>query len=222
MYIDNEQGSLDEWETLANEGKLTKEPVRSFSLTIVVGKDTKKATQIVMEGCVLNGVPGLIFDSKGEFSGMDEPNPNVEELAKYGPEVEPLSMPVRKFSPGKDIFIDLKAINERIFADIAGLAEGKTVELIGRALSGKNVEKLEEIEKKLREFSREEERYYAGQAIRICKLLDQVYPNLFNGSIDPNEITAPWMKRIGRIALVDVSGVDPRATKGIILSLIHI
>lgn len=25
MYIDNEQGSLDEWETLANEGKLTKE-----------------------------------------------------------------------------------------------------------------------------------------------------------------------------------------------------
>jgi len=25
LYIDNEQGSLDEWETLANEGKLTKE-----------------------------------------------------------------------------------------------------------------------------------------------------------------------------------------------------
>lgn len=204
------------------QGKPVNEEVRSFSLTIIEGEKTKLITHLIVEGFILNGIPSLIFDRNGEFVHIDEPNRQAVDLQKYSQELEPLSLPMRKFVPGSDVFINLSTLNERLFANIAGIKRGKTTELIGKVLSEKNVKDLEELSKKLEEFTKEDEKYYAARAMRICKLLEDTYPGVFNGSVEPNELLAPWMKRIGRVALIDLRGINERIIKGIIYSVLAV
>lgn len=204
------------------QGKPVNEDIRSFALTIIVGEKTKLAAHLIIEGFILNGIPSLIFDKKGEFIHVDEPNRQATDLQKYGQELEPLSLPMRRFVPGSDVFINLSALNEKLFANIVGIKQGKTTELIGKVLSEKSIKDLEELSAKLEEFTKEDEKYYAARAMRICKLLENTYPGVFNGSVEPNELLAPWMKRIGRVALIDLRGMDSRIIKGIIYSVLTV
>jgi hypothetical protein len=201
------------------EGKPARTPVKSFDLVVITGKDTRQAAHVVMEGCVMNGVPGLVFDDKKEFDRMDQPN-NTGQFDEYQQELEPVSMPVRRFFPGKDAFIDVSFLNEKLFASIAGIQMGKTSKMVGKILETKKAKTLEEVSQKIMENTEESEKYNAARGARICRLLENSYPGLFNGNVEANEVLAPWMKRIGRVALVDTSRFDRGATKGIIYSLL--
>ncbi|MCD4740353.1 hypothetical protein K8R43_04125 [archaeon] len=200
--------------------KPVKEPIKNFALTILSGEDTKAAAHVIMEGFILNGIPGIIFDAKDEFARMDTPN-RKSTIQQYSQELEPLSMPLRNFNPGNDVFIDLSAINEKLFSDIAGMNDKKTAELIGKAISGKKIRRLEEIIKRMERVTEEEQRYYASRASRICRLLEDIHPGLFNGPVEANELIAPWMKRIGRIAHINLVGLDKRIIKGILYSVVR-
>jgi hypothetical protein len=202
------------------ERKPIKEDVRAFALTVITGENTRQAAHVVMEGCVLNGIGGILFDSGGEFVRMDSPNRNASVLKEFDTELEPLSMPVRNFEPGTDVFVDLSSLNERLFADIAGVTDNKTISLIGSILSERKAKSLDDIAKKLGRITEEEDKYYAARGARICRLLDQCYPGLFNGPPEANELLAPWMKRIGRIARVNLRGLDSRVAKGVIYSVL--
>lgn len=200
------------------ERKPLKEAVKNFGLTVIEGQETHQATQVVIEGQLLNGVSGMVFDDNNEFARMGSPNKDVQGLKQYGSELDPLSMPIRKFTPGTDVFIDLGALNEKLFADIAGFNDETTIRLIGEILEKKKAKNLGEIANELSKVTDEEKRYYAARGARICRLLDDIYPDIFNGPPQANELIAPWMKRIGRLAHIDISGLDERVSKGVIYS----
>ncbi|MCD6414642.1 MAG: hypothetical protein J7L23_03360 [Candidatus Diapherotrites archaeon] len=204
------------------KGETVKEDMKSFAVTIISGDKTRLITHLIVEGFILNGTPSLIFDGKNEFTHLDEPNRQATDLQSYDPELEPLSLPLRRFVPGSDVFVNLDSLNEKLFANIAGIKQGKETELVSEVLSKKDIKSLGELATKLEEFTSEDDKYYAARAIRICKLLDETYPGVFNGAVEPNELLAPWMKRIGRVALIDLSGIDKRIAKGIIYSVLTI
>ena len=197
-------------------GKKSEEGISSFLLTTVFGPDTRRALHVIMEGCLLNGVSGVAF---GGFERAEAPSPDTDEFNKYGIDVEPLGMPTRRFRPGSDFFIELGLLTKELFGDITGAGQGRATALIGKALKG-NPEKLSQVVQYLMAIREEEDKYFAARGIRVCKLLDLAYPGLFSGKLEPKEIVAPWLKKMGRIAIINTSGLRPSLRKGVIYATI--
>ena len=198
------------------DGKKIEEGIGSFLLTTVFGPDTRRALHVIMEGCLLNGVSGVAF---GGFENAEVPNKDTEDYSKYGIDVEPLGMPTRRFRPGTDFFIELGLLNKELFGDITGAGQGKATELIGKALKEKPA-KISQLIQRLTATKEEEDKYFAARGVRICKLLDLAYPGLFNGKLEPKEIVAPWLKKMGRIAIINTKGLRPSIKKGIVYATI--
>lgn len=196
------------------EGGKTEEQAKAFLLTTVYGPETTLALHVLMEGCLLNGISGVVFEG---FKNIETPNKNTDDYSKYGIDVDPLGMPVRKFRPGSDFFIELGLLNKELFGDITGSGQGKAIELIGKALEKKPLG-LNQLIEALVGIKEEENKYFAARAIRICRLLDLAYPGLFDGKLEPKEIVAPWLKKMGRIAIIDTRNTRPSIKKGIIYS----
>ncbi|MFC2174436.1 hypothetical protein ACFLQ2_01015 [archaeon] len=194
------------------DGEKSEEDIKSFLLTTLSGADTTRGLHVMMEGCVINGVSGVVFDG---FQQVDSPNANTDEYGKYGLTVDPMGMPVRRFKPGADFFIDLKLLNKDLFGDIVGAGHGVDMELIGEALEKKpfNLKGLIEL---LRGIKAEDKKFFGARAIRICRLMEVAYPGLFDGALEPKEIVAPWLKKMGRIAVVDTRGMKPSLKKGLV------
>jgi len=198
------------------DGKKSEEGIGSFLLTTVFGPDTKRALHVIMEGCLLNGVSGVTF---GGFEKAEVPNKNTDDYNKYGIDVEPLGMPTRRFWPGSDFFIELGLLNKELFGDITGAGQGKATELIGKVLKKKPT-KMSQIIQELMATKEEENKYFAARGVRVCRLLDLAYPGLFNGKLEPKEIVAPWLKKMGRIAIINTKSLRPSIKKGIIYATI--
>ena len=194
------------------DGEKAEEDVRSFLLTTLSGEDTKQALHVIMEGCVINGVSGVVFDG---FESVDSPSPNTDEYGKFGLTVDPMGMPVRRFKPGSDFFIELKLLDKDLFGDIVGAGHGVEMDLVGDALA-KKPSNLKGLIEQLQAIDVEEKKYSAARAIRVCRLLGISYPGLFDGALEPKEIIAPWLKKMGRIAVVDTRGLKPSLKKGLV------
>jgi len=199
------------------DNKKAEEPIKSFILTVLHGKDTARAMQVIMEGCVMSGVSGVVFEG---FDKVEAPATNTDDYGKYMVEADPMGMPVRRFKPGADYFIPLKILNKELFGDITGAGHGKEVELIGRALE-KAPENLNAVIASMLQVKEEESRYFAARAVRLCRLLQLAYPGLFDGTLEPKEIVAPWLKRMGRVAIVNTEGVSAPIRKGLVYAALR-
>jgi hypothetical protein len=198
---------------MTTEGEKAEETLQSFLLTIVTGKQRAQAIRILLESCVTNGVSTIVFDD-GLYSKVDQPNTNTTEFSAYKVDSDPMGMPVRKFKPGTDMFIDLTVMDKDTFSEATGIGKGITTDLIGHLLD-KKVKTLKELKEKLSAEKEKEALYYAMRGIRICNLFDILAPGLFSGRVESTEIVAPWLKKMGRVALVDIRGMDAQLIKGL-------
>lgn len=209
---------------LKKDSSLATELISSFALTLITGGEEimrRHTAHVIMEDCVLNGISGVLFDTGNNYAKLDTPNPDTSQYERYKMNVEPIGMPVRKFKPGDDIFIDLTLLDKGLFADVAGTgADSAEGELIGKVLEQHRIKNLKELEESIMKIAGEENKYYAARAVRIAKLLGNRYPKTFDGQIDPKEVVAPWLKRMGRVAVIDMKGFDKDTVKGIIYTVL--
>ncbi|MCD6522151.1 MAG: hypothetical protein J7K68_00220 [Candidatus Diapherotrites archaeon] len=207
---------------LKRDGGAAEELVQSTLLAVIIGdeEERKHAMRIILEGNILNGISTVVFDTADKYDKIDAPNPDTTQFSEYGLHVDPIGMPVRRFIPGADMFIDLSLLDGELFGNISSAGNGKAIEMIGKILQSKNIGTMEELIDALEQTKEKENKYYAARAVRICKLLDMLYPRLFDGKMDPKEIVAPWLKKMGRVAIFNAKGFEKNIVKGVIYTVL--
>lgn len=208
---------------LDNEGEKAKEQIQSVLLTTIIGaqEEGRRIAQVILEDCILNGVSSVVFDVNETYSEIETPNSDITEYETYGITVDPIGLPVRKFIPGTDMFVDLTLLDGKIFSDIIGIGNPKTVDLINQVLSTNKLTNLKQLIDELATHRSEEGKYFAARGIRALKLTNSLYPNIFSGHVEVKDLIAPWLKKMGRISLVDLKGVNSFIVKGMIYTVLR-
>ncbi|MFH1779759.1 MAG: hypothetical protein ABH803_01280 [Candidatus Micrarchaeota archaeon] len=171
----------------------------------IIGKEKNKRNQtmqIIAENALLNSVPCIIFDYYNALSGLALPNKNVDQYAEFKMVNRPIGFPLKNYSIGSGLFIDLKKIPEELFSETIGL---QSLDAILKEVWSEN-SSLEDLLKKLSEVKegRELTRYVIDKAIRVIKVLQQVYPSTFAES-NYSELKTPWSEGMGRVLFLELS-----------------
>jgi hypothetical protein len=198
--------------------------IDELATTVIIGpiESRKKAVQVLMESCVLNGVSVIIFDEDGSFEKMGAPNRDFEYEAY--PDLQPIGMPLKT----TDLTVDLNLIDAEMFKEIIGMSPekeslGKTaMELISRVLkeSQGSLESLSDMEEKLLTLEEEVKRFHVYRAVRMVKVCDNAYAGVFAGKIEMHRFISPYAKSMGSISRVDVSNIPQNLKKAFAFSLI--
>jgi len=143
LYIDNEQGSLDEWETLAEEGKLTKEIDKNIIL--VHPRDFIELKEYALDyqdkvDCII--VDPLSFNMEARITAKEK---MLEKGKRWiGEKEEPIEDKITFHLRG----FDYQLPNEWQLELIRGLAKGKVHFIITELIPIKILEEIPTSEKK--------------------------------------------------------------------------
>ncbi len=203
-------------------GEKAQERTESFRLTIVTGdkEERRHAAHLVLEGSVLNGVPTIIFNEEDKYSRLENPNTDTSRFKKFNMKAEPIGLPIKKFEPGENVFIEPSCLTKKAFSEIAGIrSNSKTAKVISEVLD-KNPNNFKEMKKELDKLDSEKKRFHAKRAQRIISVIENQAPEVSEGKNDPEDFIAPWLRKMGRTAMIQLNELDEGIKKGLVYCVI--
>ncbi|MBN2067766.1 MAG: hypothetical protein JW744_04825 [Candidatus Diapherotrites archaeon] len=210
---------------MTKDEKQLKEPLLFFKNTLVEGPSMQHRMHflhILIESALISNIVTVVFDSKHYFEGLRRPNRDLGALQRYKVAIEPIGFPVKYFKAVDKVKVDLGSV------DIAGMLQafgcgGATSQLMGQGTTGKSFQSIEKLIEAVDETGSEDRTYMfeRNRMKRIIKLMDIIYPDLFNSKNDLEEITKGWFKAIGRASVIEVDDLDERALAVLVNSFLN-
>ncbi|MFA4856031.1 MAG: hypothetical protein WC634_05630 [archaeon] len=205
-------------------GKQVREPLELFQRTIVSdGTMEQRAdfVRIIVESYLLGNTPAVVFDEEGYFSGLKYPTKKISELQAYGIKTEPMGFPVKEFEAGKSVKVNMNAISPAGFLELFGCGDEEAEKMLSQALKKGRVETPEQLIDRIEslEASDAQNPFVKKRLQRIVKLAETIYPELFGGPNNMEEIVQSWFKKIGKASIISVDKTDPRSLTFILDSL---
>ncbi len=198
------------------------EPLAFFTKTMVNEgeiKDRQKVLRVLTESALLSNVTSLIFDWTGNELQIGEAGNKSAELQKYLVEIDSLGFPVKKYTPGENLNVDLNLINPEGIAKQFGVGEKNFPRILRKIIEKGKFSSIEELAEKIANEEKSEEftDYELLKSARIVSLMGIRYPGLFGGENPIQEITKKGNQTIARASVINLSSLDNRAS----LLLIH-
>ena len=198
---------------ITKEEKQIKEPLHFFKTTLVEGSTEKERLHFIhllIESALIGNVTAIVFDRRYYFSGLQKPNRDSALLQRFKVDIESIGFPVKNFKAAQDLKANLASIDMAALLQSFGCS-AVTCQLVQNAASGKQIESQAQLIEAVNATSGEQTYLFEiNRANRIIKLIDSIYPGLFNGSNDLQEIAKGWM-HIGRASIVQTAELDKRA-----------
>ncbi|HLC92106.1 MAG TPA: hypothetical protein VJH23_00160 [archaeon] len=193
------------------------EPLALFTKTIITDgeeKDRNRALQVIGESALLSNVPAVFVDFNRKFIGIGEANKNAGELQKYDVNVDALGFPARVLKSRESIRIDLNLLNTEGTAELFGVGEKDFPRILRMALDAGPVATMNELVERVSNTAQTEEfsEFKIRKAARILKLMDVIYPNLFGGQNDIEDMAKQGLANIARASLLEFEAMDQRAS----------
>ncbi len=194
-----------------SSNKVVSLPLDAACRSLVVGGSEEarlQAAQVLLEGALLNGVPCVVFDLRGAFSGLAKPNSSTKDFARHRMVATPLGFPFREYKLGSGIYVDLAFVTPRLFNEAFGLQGtdvGKAVELAWS--QNAELHSLSDLSAAVGRLAETPEvtRYLMLKARRLLRVVEKRHPAVFNKNV-ASELMMPWHEGIGKVFHVDLSG----------------
>lgn len=206
-------------------GLVVREPIAFFKKTLITGArepNRKHLMQIVGEGALFSNIPIVIIDWENEFALMRNPNPDPKKLQEMGVEGDPMGFPLKEFLPVTNIKLQLSTIHPEAFAEIIGLKETELGEKLSQFLHEHRVTSIDEANHILKQMPPTEQftPFQINGIIRLFSLLNQTYPQLFDGANPIEEISKNWFQSIGRIGVIKAGESPPKFRNLLVYSIL--
>ena len=200
---------------IGNDGKPIKEPLALLEKIVVEGgkeQDRTHIERVIAESALLARATVILFDQKKHFTGLSAPTSETKELQKFGIHFEPIGFPVKELSVPEEVRVDISLLNARIIAEAFGLGSGETENALEETLKNTSADSLEAIISAIEGKKNKQElpEYQTARVVRVLRLIDSIYPKLFNGKNNIAEISKEWAKGLGKAAIIDLSKKDDR------------
>lgn len=219
----SEQAGIRMEETLGNyeailgltaDKVLMKEPLQLFKKVAVLGENErqrKQVLQILTESMLLANIPVIVWDWNSEFLAMGNASKNRQGLLQEGIKIEPIGFPLQVFEAGKNLQVNINELGGELLAEEFGLA--KEMKIILDSLLRENpVKDMQELIGLISGIPGSEEipSSLVDSITRCLKLISSLYPDLFGGELNVQELSKQWFKSIGRLSVLEMQGVDER------------
>lgn len=201
---------------LTKSGEKVEEPISIFSKTLISQgsyQNTIQAMHVMVESSLLSNVSSIVFDFDKVFKGLSKPTDNLIGLKKYKTGGEPVGFPVTEFD-SSSIHINLNTLDPESFIELFGMGDSKEVQTLiqiwdslkGEILSLKTL--YDYIPEQKEQYGLND--YQVNRLIRLLKVIEERYPNVFMSANDIDEITRSSIAQLGRASLVDLSRYNYR------------
>ena len=221
------------------EGSLVKIPLKTMNrhglIAGATGTGKTKSLQLIAEGLSSNGIPVLVMDVKGDFSGIAKPgtdNPKIQDrVAKTGIPWTSQGFPVELLSlsdqPGVRLRATVSEFGPVLFSKILGLNETQesVMAVIFKYADDKNLplldlQDLKALMQYMNDEGKEEARKLYGQIssstvatiLRKVIELEQQHAGVLFGepSFDPNDLMRTDSNGKGFINIIRLSDIQDR------------
>lgn len=210
-------------------GEMAEENIQSFSATVAVGKGEalRDLQHVIAEGALLAGATTLIFDEGRDYEKMDQPNREFDFEAY--PELQPVGMPLKGITLGKEAGIDLNLLSARMLRSIIGLEErgdkyrGKEAsDLMDSALESARggIKSLSDLEEKLLAVKDEAKKFHIYRAVRFVRVLQRAHGGTFGGKADIRSLITPYLRTMGSALRIDLADTDGQIRKGLVYTML--
>ena len=211
---------------LTKEGTIVKEPISLFKKTIITdGKDEDRLhlMRILAESYLIWNTATVIFDWGDSFSGLSSPTKKRDALKKYKVEIEPIGFPMKEFSVPNNVKVDLHTLDSHGLMELFAAGDGIASDTIIKIIDERNFKSIKEIVDRIKEVEcgGDFSDFQKLRSVRLLRLIDLRYPELFDGKNDIAEISKNWFRGIGRAGIVKLSEIDERASLIIVQSLVR-
>ena len=208
-------------------GEKAEESVQSFAETVVIGSkdEREQIIHVLLENCVLGGMTTVVFDENKRYERMATPNKNFDY--KAFPDLQPIGMPLKDLTI-QQVTIDLNIITPEMFREIVGFGGGgkeflgkDSAELMDGIIANGNgqLKTLAEIEEKLLAVKDEVKKFHIHRAVRMLKVMEMAYPGYFGGKVDLTLFVSPYMRNVGALIRLDISGLPSEIKSALIYSV---
>ena len=211
---------------LTKDKKRVIEPLALFTkLAVTEGKkeERRHVMHIIAESCLLSGITPIILDWHNEYLGLHEASKDEEKLQKYKVGAEPIGFPVKVFSLGKELVIDLSVTNPKGFVNTFGIGSNKSAESIIAIMQNEKPTGLKDLIDKTSKIQPDESLsiYEIYRTQRILKLIDSMYEGLFEGKNNMEDISKSSSGKIGRASVLNLKGTDERTAKLVVQNIFN-
>ncbi len=202
------------------------EPLALFMRTIVTDgepKDRKRVLQVIIEGALLSSTPAIIFDRDNSYQKMAQGSRNSAELQKYMVDLDPIGFPVKILTPGESVVVDLNTLSTEGFAEILGVGEKDFARILKMVLAKGKVKSTAELIEAIANTRQTEEfsEFQIQKTARIMKLAEIIYPNIFGGENNVEDMVKGSSANIARATVIRVDSVDEKAAALIAHSILR-
>lgn len=198
---------------ITKEGKQVREPLEMFQRVIVSdGTEPQRNhfIQVLVESFLLANIPAVVFDEGNGFEGLSQPTKKAPELHDLGISADPIGFPTKDFYPGKSVKVNLNGISPAGFLNLFGCSSKEAEKILKEALEKGGVEGIDHLVRNIESITTENS-FLKKRVERIAALAGEIYPGLFAGETDVDEMLKTWFEKIGRTSIVHTDDLDPRA-----------
>jgi len=210
---------------VTKKGTIVKEPFDFFDRTLISGgtkDDRMHLFHILIESSLLSGIPAMVIDWDGLFSGLHLPSNHPEELKKFNVDTDALGFPIKFFKLGTDLKADLSAVDPKSFLSAFGLVEKPQGAIIEQAFSMGKSQDLFQLIDRVAQIPEGEHvtPFKKREASRILMLIEEIYPGLFSGTNPIQELSSGRVKGIARANILLFDKADDRKNMLVLQSLV--
>ena len=210
-----------------SEGESIETKMKNMRNIVITGGDEifrKQAMHVLIEGALLNGLPVIVFDWSGIFSGLSLPNTDDSEFKKFKINITATGFPVKGFEAGPNAHADLNLVESEGLRECLGIGTDPASEIVVTKIKslknriGTFVDVINEI--KATQETRIETRYQINKALRIVYVLQKSSFGALGGKNIVADLVTPWVGGIGRVAYVSFTNIRPDLSKLVVYSIL--
>lgn len=173
-------------------------------------KQRLHAMHIIAEEALLNNIPVIVFDSKGSFAGLANPNADKSSYEAFHLKSIPLGFPFKDYALEKGLFIDLSHLSPEIFLQCFGLDKSDVAPVIKKVYAERQGAFFA-LSDLLTELSAMKDtpqaaKYTINKAARAVEVIQKSYPNVFAKSASSEMYGST---ELGKVIHVSLGGQPP-------------
>ncbi|MBI5225757.1 hypothetical protein HY994_00775 [Candidatus Micrarchaeota archaeon] len=180
--------------------------------------DRLRALAAVCEAALSTGVPCMVFDGSGIFSGLGVLGEKPKDLEKFGLSFPTAAYSFKSYALGQGLLIDLRQLPLAVFESLSGLSNKDIRAVLERIYAdASSLEDLIQRAETLPE-AKPATQYALRKAARALRCLQTAFPSTF-GKNSFSDLSAPWDFG-SKVFHVDLRGKDPALAEMVALSML--
>jgi len=143
---------------------------------------------------------------------LHELRKKISELQNHGVRIEPIGFPTKSFEPGTSVKVNLNVLSPDGILQMFGCRDKELEKILGIAMEKGKVESVGQLVKAIDslESNETENQFLKKRLERIISLVEVIYPEMFAGENNLDEMVKSWFRKIGRASIVDIGALDAR------------